>query len=183
MALIKCRECGKEISDKASVCPNCGVKVHPLSLKYILVIPIIIVIFIAIAFFIEKVYKTIQNKEINSLLGTYVLTNNTFNKLNDKNILLDKYNVKKEIIINKDNIIKTNDIELCQNEFKLVKKENNYYLITGFHMLAPYEDSHTDLDYIVCFNNENDKLKQIDCPNNTYYNHSLPNIGLEYSKK
>lgn len=25
MALIKCSECGKQISDKASFCPNCGV--------------------------------------------------------------------------------------------------------------------------------------------------------------
>ena len=24
MALIKCPECGKEISDKASTCPSCG---------------------------------------------------------------------------------------------------------------------------------------------------------------
>ena len=24
MALIKCKECGKEISDKANTCPNCG---------------------------------------------------------------------------------------------------------------------------------------------------------------
>ena len=24
MALIKCKECGKEISDQAKVCPNCG---------------------------------------------------------------------------------------------------------------------------------------------------------------
>lgn len=24
MALIKCKECGKEISDKAEICPNCG---------------------------------------------------------------------------------------------------------------------------------------------------------------
>ena len=24
MALIKCSECGKEISDKAATCPNCG---------------------------------------------------------------------------------------------------------------------------------------------------------------
>ena len=24
MALIKCSECGKEISDKAKACPNCG---------------------------------------------------------------------------------------------------------------------------------------------------------------
>ena len=26
MALIKCKECGKEISSKADTCPNCGVK-------------------------------------------------------------------------------------------------------------------------------------------------------------
>ena len=24
MALIKCKECGKEFSDKATACPNCG---------------------------------------------------------------------------------------------------------------------------------------------------------------
>ena len=24
MALIKCEECGKEFSDKADICPNCG---------------------------------------------------------------------------------------------------------------------------------------------------------------
>jgi uncharacterized membrane protein HdeD (DUF308 family) len=28
MALIKCSECGKEISDKALACPNCGNPVH-----------------------------------------------------------------------------------------------------------------------------------------------------------
>lgn len=31
MALIKCTECGKEISDKASVCPNCGCPVEQMS--------------------------------------------------------------------------------------------------------------------------------------------------------
>ncbi len=29
MALIKCPECGKEISDKATACPNCGYPVEP----------------------------------------------------------------------------------------------------------------------------------------------------------
>lgn len=29
MALIKCPECGKEISDKATACPNCGCPVIP----------------------------------------------------------------------------------------------------------------------------------------------------------
>ena len=27
MALIKCPECGKEISDKAQICPGCGIKI------------------------------------------------------------------------------------------------------------------------------------------------------------
>lgn len=28
MALIKCEECGKEISDRAVACPNCGCPVE-----------------------------------------------------------------------------------------------------------------------------------------------------------
>ena len=28
MALIKCSECGKEISDKAKKCPHCGFKIN-----------------------------------------------------------------------------------------------------------------------------------------------------------
>ena len=27
MALIKCKECGKEISDTLNVCPNCGIEI------------------------------------------------------------------------------------------------------------------------------------------------------------
>ena len=30
MALIKCKECGKEISDQAQTCPNCG---YPINIK------------------------------------------------------------------------------------------------------------------------------------------------------
>ena len=28
MAIIACKECGKEVSDAAPVCPNCGVRVN-----------------------------------------------------------------------------------------------------------------------------------------------------------
>ena len=28
MALIKCKECGKEISDQATTCPNCGCPIN-----------------------------------------------------------------------------------------------------------------------------------------------------------
>jgi hypothetical protein len=29
MALIKCTECGKEVSDRATLCPHCGIKLAP----------------------------------------------------------------------------------------------------------------------------------------------------------
>ena len=34
MALIKCNECGKEISDKAKMCVNCGNPIQPLDDDY-----------------------------------------------------------------------------------------------------------------------------------------------------
>lgn len=39
MALIKCTECGKEISDKATVCPNCGCPVNVIKNNPILTPP------------------------------------------------------------------------------------------------------------------------------------------------
>lgn len=35
MALIKCNECGKEISDSAKICPNCGIAINNKSNKII----------------------------------------------------------------------------------------------------------------------------------------------------
>lgn len=29
MAMINCPECGKEVSDKAATCPNCGASINP----------------------------------------------------------------------------------------------------------------------------------------------------------
>ena len=34
MALIKCSECGKEFSDKAPACPNCGCPTSEILKKY-----------------------------------------------------------------------------------------------------------------------------------------------------
>lgn len=58
MALIKCPECGRQISDKANICPNCG---HPIAYenvkdnlnsiikqKWVKIVGIIIAIFIVL---------------------------------------------------------------------------------------------------------------------------------------
>lgn len=44
MALIKCRECGKKISDKTNICPNCGYKNKSVSKLIIIILSVIIVI-------------------------------------------------------------------------------------------------------------------------------------------
>jgi len=35
MALIKCSECGKDISNKASTCPNCGNPINPINVPVV----------------------------------------------------------------------------------------------------------------------------------------------------
>lgn len=37
MALIKCSECGKEVSDKAASCPNCGAPIKALTNDVIMI--------------------------------------------------------------------------------------------------------------------------------------------------
>lgn len=49
MSLIKCPECGKEISDTVSKCPNCGYSFgHKLPFKKILIATTIIIVFVTI---------------------------------------------------------------------------------------------------------------------------------------
>lgn len=51
MALIKCPECGKEISETAKVCPNCGYKIPRKTMeketKITIIITILVIAFLA----------------------------------------------------------------------------------------------------------------------------------------
>jgi|GEM_PF-4239769 hypothetical protein len=83
MALIKCKECNKEISDNASQCPNCGYVYKKTKNKkekssaFKIVIPIIVAIavfIIGIVLFIviDKGMEKINEKKIlNQVVGTW----------------------------------------------------------------------------------------------------------------
>lgn len=58
MAMIKCSECGQEISDKAKVCPNCGVKIKGKNNKILIIIMVVLLIVI-----LGSMYFIIHNKE------------------------------------------------------------------------------------------------------------------------
>ena len=60
MALIACKECGKEISSKASKCPNCGVRLKMHIILKIIIFFMVLPVFLGIlsAVFIPKLAAT-----------------------------------------------------------------------------------------------------------------------------
>ena len=42
MALVKCKECGKEISSSSSVCPNCGIELKSFNKSKVIGIALIV---------------------------------------------------------------------------------------------------------------------------------------------
>ena len=86
--LIKCSECGKEISDKAKVCPNCGAKTEFAKKKNkdnkltILIIIGFILILVGLIFCFlndEDSKRLMENrKSIDNLKKEYINTMKTY---------------------------------------------------------------------------------------------------------
>lgn len=61
MALIKCEECGKEISDKSKKCPNCGapnkIQIKKDNFTIAILVPIFLLLFLASMFIIHVSIK------------------------------------------------------------------------------------------------------------------------------
>ena len=71
MALINCPECGKEISDKANACPNCGYKTKKeiqVNKKHIIVLMASIIAVVGIIFEI-KIWGNSMPTELSLTLG------------------------------------------------------------------------------------------------------------------
>ncbi len=45
MALVTCKECGKEISSEAKVCPHCGVRRINVAARALITIPLLIFLY------------------------------------------------------------------------------------------------------------------------------------------
>lgn len=65
MALINCNECGQEISDKASVCPHCGIKIkHKKKSINIILYTIISAVCLIMVIAITNIYKSTSYPKI-----------------------------------------------------------------------------------------------------------------------
>lgn len=75
MALIKCPECGKEISNKAKNCPNCGYSNKKSGNVYkVAIITIVVIVIIAMAVFLalKNRLNDSEKKQVNQVITTIV---------------------------------------------------------------------------------------------------------------
>lgn len=110
MALIKCPECGKEVSDKASSCPNCGFsnKKQINVNKTKIIVSVFILLAIAIAFLIIKRFSSSIPSELCITLD--MSKDEVHDRIGNEFILeQDKYNRDIEIY----------DLEWCGYDGKL----------------------------------------------------------------
>lgn len=63
MAMIKCPECGKEISDHAKVCPECGFAIKKKSGKVILIVAIAIIVLVIVSIAIVFIHRNKEKQE------------------------------------------------------------------------------------------------------------------------
>ena len=88
MALIKCRECGKEISDKAKTCPNCGKantnNVNAIDDKKAGIIILVILVFVFVVSLAG--YNSSSNNENKKSQGIAITSDNTITISNNAEI-------------------------------------------------------------------------------------------------
>lgn len=137
--LVKCQECGKEISDEAKRCPNCGVTTKTLKDKRqktkkntILAIVFILIFALLLGLIVYErtsndLYK--YSRQAIKVLEDYLDSKITYKEASDKidvihDIVEDKYNEVKDI---DDLSFKYNGlaIDLSSASWNLIKKDNS----------------------------------------------------------
>lgn len=126
MALIKCKECGQKISNKAKKCPHCGVPLiekEKINLRIILIATIIIITIGVMSFlYFKSDTKNNSNRNDNNTESVFkdITTQKGFNNI--------KKNENYSVVV-----IVTNDCAWCDNFMTVLKetsRENKIRLFT-----------------------------------------------------
>ncbi len=162
MALIKCPECGKEISDKAVSCPNCGYEGFKKKKKITKKSAVIIGVIVAVIVFVIVML----------LLFQLVFKNNKLNKNSEENQLIGVETVD-------DFIDKFSDCaasyELSSKNLKYIKEhsDKNYFAASIFNIISEFKRQDIDSQQVKYMTNAKDiasitKISQNEDANNSY---------------
>lgn len=129
MALIKCPECGKEISDKAAACPNCGCPIAEITTT-------------------GDVRIKIPNNIVVGLVGLFSSRNATITDKDGNVLWQGQHGENAKFTIDKPTEIVIDLGGWANNVSGIVSPKRKYSLVQdmGAHMLATYRI--TEVDYI-----------------------------------
>ena len=159
METIICKECGKELSSKAEICPNCGVRIKKKSFiskafRFFEIIGVLIVIGIICVVVYSLIRELSRENRENSYVGTWELVSKQDNVTYSKTYTSvggdETYTIDYAIII---------DDKLN------FEKDNVYYGIVGGTSCGPFNEPITKRcngAKPVLLLNENDKIFAID---------------------
>lgn len=185
METIKCKECGKDLSSKAEICPNCGVRVKKKGIiskafRFFEVIGVLIVIGLVIFFGYLMIRNILNENRRKSYIGEWKLQNNIENVIYKKKTGLDNENnpvyYEYKIIIDdtlklyNENIYYGGGLQSCPNytfdkvytkrcdEVPVVVRLNTNDKVSAINFVATDGEN-----YLLCFEKNGDTLKQRSC--------------------
>lgn len=180
--MVVCKNCRKEIDKKASICPHCGVKIHPIKDTFkivIIVIGVIIGLCLLVAIFINAFVfsgERKQEKENNKLIGTWKLQTNNEYEFEDVKLVFDKtMNIKSvDNCTGEDtNCISHGYFPVDGKEVKMLEKLT----------IMENKDSKFKNNTTICYSLVNDDtLKQSPCPGNMSSRIAKQEMNITYKK-
>lgn len=171
MALIVCKECNKEVSNTAKVCPNCGAKIKDrktINKKLLIIGIILVIVVIAILVFLSilnnKKTKEITNKVYKNAKIAY---NNLNNVVDDCCDMMDSvYNAWYYAIYENDSSksVKGFALETNLNEVDVdsVLKALGYTSTYKQDLMIKSADFSTLVGLVVLVDTENNKISKIE---------------------
>ena len=185
METIKCKECGKDLSSKAEICPNCGVRVKKKGIiskafRFFEVIGVLIVIGLVVFFGYQMIRNILNENRRKSYIGEWTLQSNIESVIYKKESGLDEENnqlyyefkiiIDDKLKIEDENINFGIGLSSCDNfkndkeytercdEVPVVVRLNNNDKVSAINFVATDGEN-----YLLCFEKNGDTLKQRSC--------------------
>lgn len=154
MALIKCRECKKEISDKAFACPYCGYKKNNIKKKLLFIFCIVLLSFVVLTMIkwisVYNINKAMD--KLNQELVGEIFTNAQYTPINN-----DSHKYGSKVSKNVYAFKSKSEVDYYYDNYTLYGYENNY--TTGDSEIASkktYKYEIISNEIVIYKNNEKD---------------------------
>ena len=152
MALINCPECGKEISDQAVSCPNCGLPIKKTKEKksfnkLFIIIPFVVIV-LAVGGFIA--YRIIHTNSPEYVLKKYI---EAFNNRDEKEMEKYEYNYKNYTIVHSFYNILINEERDNVTTYKLINDgdDSKFIYDNTVTYIFSVKGSSSDISYIYVY--------------------------------